>query len=263
MDIFERIVAARHQQQPFVLATVIDIKGSTPRDIGAKMLVFQDGHTEGTIGGGAIEKKVVDACPEVLESNKAQVIHYDLDELQMQCGGNMSVFLEPVVSQPTLLIFGAGHIGQSLARMAAMLNFIVTVVDNRPDFATAERFPTAQQIICKDYKAALPELEFHADAYIVIVTYKHLHDQEILEYCIQQPFRYLGMIGSKTKVTQAFRKLEQAGISQKLIGKVTSPIGLDINAQTPEEICVAILAELVGVRNGADLTSQQMKLDYD
>ncbi len=260
MDIFEKIVVARQQNRPFVLATVIDIKGSTPREIGAKMMVFQDGKTEGTIGGGAIEKNVVDACPAVFQSNKAKVLEYDLDDLNMQCGGKMSVFLEPIIAKPALLIFGAGHIGLSLATMADMLNFSVTVVDNRPEFANTERFPTAQHIICKDYSDALPELLFGQDTCIVIVTYKHMHDQEILQYCVNQPFRYLGMIGSKTKVTQAFKKLKESGISNEIINRINSPIGLDIKAQTPEEISVAILAEIIGVRNGADLAAQEMRL---
>ena len=260
MDIFEKIVVARQQNRPFVLATVIDIKGSTPREIGAKMMVFRDGKTEGTIGGGAIEKKAVDECASLFESNQAQVIHYDLDELNMQCGGKMSLFLEPILAKPSLLIFGAGHIGQSLAAMAELLNFAVTVVDNRPEFANSERFPTAQHIICKDYGDALPELSFGQDTFIVIVTYKHLHDQEILQYCVNQPFRYLGMIGSKTKVKQAFNKLEESGISNELINRINSPIGLDVKAQTPEEISVAILAEIIGVRNGADLAAQEMRL---
>ncbi len=263
MDIFEKLVQARKENRSFVLATVIDVKGSTPRDIGAKMLIFQDGKTEGTIGGGAIEKKVVDESSVLFSTGKSQVVDYDLDDLNMQCGGKMSLFLEPVIANPSLLIFGAGHIGLSLATMADMLNFDVTVIDNRPEFANQERFPTARQILNKDYSQALTELSFDENSYIVIVTYKHLHDQEILEYCINQPFSYLGMIGSKTKVKQSFQKLAERGVSQERINRINSPVGLNINAQTPEEISIAILAEIIGIRNGADLTAQQMKLPYD
>lgn len=257
MDILEKIVEAKKNNRPLVLLTVIDVKGSAPREIGAKMILWQDGSTDGTIGGGAIEKFALDDAKTLFQTTKPKVFHYDLSDLKMQCGGKMSVFMEPVLPKPQLLIFGAGHIGLALAQLAEMLNFAVTIVDDRPEFATANRFPHASTIICKNYVDSFSELNF-ADAYIIIVTYKHLHDQDILEECVKHPFAYLGMIGSKTKVAKAFGILKEKGLAQKTINNIHSPVGLNIGANTPEEIAIAIAAEIIAVRNGADVTSQSM-----
>ena len=186
-----------------------------------------------------------------------------MSDLKMQCGGKMTVFLEPIVSRPPLFIFGAGHIGLALSKIGDMLGFSITVVDNRPEFANRERFPDVHRVIAKDYIEALGGLNFSPDACIVIVTYKHLHDQAILEQCVQKPFRYLGMIGSKSKVVKSLKSLKDKGVNKALLSRIHSPIGLNIGAQTPEEIAVAIAAEIIGVRSGADISSLQMKLDYD
>ncbi|MBN1478662.1 xanthine dehydrogenase accessory protein XdhC [candidate division KSB1 bacterium] len=263
MDIFAKVVAAKNQGLSLVLATVIDVKGSAPREIGAKMIVWQDGRAEGTIGGGAVEKAVIDHAITLFAGGEAQIYNYDLTELKMHCGGIMSVFLEPIIPRSQLVIFGGGHIGLALTKIADMLDFAVTLVDDRPEFANSQRFPTAQTVLTKPYADVLPDMSFTENTYIVIVTYKHLHDQLIIEHCVQQPFKYLGMIGSKTKVRHSLELLREQNVAHDIIERIHSPIGVNIGAKTPEEIAIAIAAEMIAIRNGADLTTLSMKLSHD
>jgi xanthine dehydrogenase accessory factor len=155
MDIFEEIIAAKKANAPVVLATVVESLGSAPREEGARMLVKKDGSTVGTIGGGAVEKKVVDEALAMMSAAAPKLVKYELKDIGMSCGGGMSVFLEPLRPAPQLIIFGAGHIGSALSQIGKMLDFNVTVIDNRPDFANAERLPWADTVLAEDYGKAL------------------------------------------------------------------------------------------------------------
>ena len=263
MDIYEIVAEAKKQGRSLILATVVQIKGSVPRETGAKLIIWPDGKTDGTIGGGAVENAVIEEAKEMFKTNRSKLLDYDLSELNMQCGGRMSIYIEPVIPNPPLFIFGAGHIGVALAHLAHGLNFSVSVIDNRPDFANRQRFPHAQNIIAENYSKAFEELKFNDNTYVVILTHKHLFDQEVVEHCVQKSFKYLGMIGSRTKVKKSLDQLADDGIPEKQLKRIHSPIGLNIAAQTPEEIAVAIAAELIGVRNGADLNELTMKLHHD
>jgi xanthine dehydrogenase accessory factor len=255
MDIFEEIIAAKKANAPVVLATVVESLGSAPREEGARMLVKKDGSTVGTIGGGAVEKKVLDEALSMMSAAAPKLVKYELKDIGMSCGGGMSVFLEPLLPAPQLIIFGAGHIGSALSQIGRMLDFNVTVVDNRPDFANAERLPWADSIVAEDYGKTLEKLSYSESTYMIIVTHKHTHDFEILEQLVQKPFRYLGMIGSRTKVAKAFQQLRDRGVSEEVIRKIYSPVGISIGANTPAEIAVSIAAELVAVKNGATAAS--------
>ena len=251
MDIYEKIVRVRQEGRSAVLATVVKAAGSAPQTTGAKMLIYADGSSEGTVGGGAVEKAVLDEAKSVLAAGQAKLLSYDLgQDLAMQCGGRMTIFLEPMVPPTPLYIFGAGHIGAALAVLAKMLDFQVTVIDNRPEYASEERIPQADRIIAADYQTALQKLDFNEQTFVVIVTYRHLHDQEILEYCIRQPFKYLGMIGSKSKVAKAFKMLREKQVPEERIKRIHAPIGVDIGAETPAEIAVAIAAEMIALKRG-------------
>jgi xanthine dehydrogenase accessory factor len=263
MGIYESIVEMKQSGAPFVVATVVDAKGSTPRETGAKMIVKKDGIVEGTIGGGAIEKAVVDEALKRMDSGEAITINYDLGDLKMQCGGKMTVFLEPIIPMPQLLVFGAGHIAHSLNKIANMIGFRVGIIDNRIEFANAERFSNANIIIAKEYEDAFSELRFDKNIFIVIVTHKHLHDEAVLQRCVQQPFAYLGMIGSKMKVKKALDRLIEYGIDSQLIKRIHTPIGLDIGAQTPEEISIAIAAEMIAIRSGAETSPSSLTISND
>jgi xanthine dehydrogenase accessory factor len=255
MDVFEEIIAAKKANTPVVLATVVESLGSAPREAGARMLVKKDGSTVGTIGGGAVEKKVLDEALSMMSSGVPKLVKYELKDIGMSCGGGMSVFLEPLLPAPQLIIFGAGHIGCALSQIGRMLDFNVTVVDNRPDFANAERLPWADSVIAEDYDKALGDLSYSDRTYMIIVTHKHAHDFEILERLVRKPFHYLGMIGSRTKVAKAIQQLRDRGISNEVIRKICSPVGISIGATTPAEIAISIAAELVAVRNGAQAAS--------
>ncbi len=254
MDIFEQIVEARKSNQPLVMATVIQSLGSAPREEGARMLVRPDGTIAGTIGGGAVEQKIIEEALKLFEGGAARMFTYELKNIGMECGGGMSVFLEPLVPAPQLVIFGAGHIGACLAQMGKMLEFQVTVVDNRPEFANAERLPWADAIVAEDYIAAIDTLTFTGRTYIIILTHKHAHDFEVLETCLPRQWCYLGMIGSKAKVATVFEQLKEKGVTEETIKKIHAPVGIRIGASSPAEIAISILAEIVQVRSALNAT---------
>ena len=251
MDIYKEIVNAGDSSQPLVLATVIEAIGSAPRHEGTKMLIKPDGIIIGTIGGGAIEKAILEEAQQLFKNPGTKFLHYDLvEDLSMACGGKMSLFLEVINPPQSLFIFGAGHIGSILTKIGKLLSFRVTVIDNRLEFANENILPQADKIIQMDYTKALKNISFTADSYIVIVTHRHIHDQEILEYCVQQPHKYIGMISSKSKASKALARLREIGIKEKKIQAIHAPIGLNIGADTPGEIAVAIAAELIAIRSG-------------
>jgi xanthine dehydrogenase accessory factor len=258
VDIFEEIVAAKKAHMPIVLATVIESLGSAPREEGARMLIKADGSTVGTIGGGAIEKVIADHAVELMNATSPQLVRYNLKDIGMSCGGAMSIFLEPLHPAPRLIIFGAGHIGAALAQIGKMLDFTVVVVDNRPEYASRERLPWADTVIAGDYQSALQSVLPLDTAYVIIVTHKHAHDFEVLEQCVQKPFHYLGMIGSKTKVAKAFQQLREKGIDESIIQQIHAPIGIDIGANAPAEIALSIAAELVAFRSGTKVAGMQL-----
>lgn len=259
MDIFEEIVAVKNAGTPAVLATVIESLGSSPGKPGARMLIKTDGSTVGTIGGGAIEKRMIDEAMNLMNGTESKFLKYKLEELGMACGGDMSVFLEPLERAPELLIFGAGHIGTALSKIGKMLGFTTIVVDNRPEFANRERLSLADRIIADDYQKVLQDISFSDTTYIVILTHRHIHDFEILDHCAKQPFHYLGMIGSRKKVAKAFQQLKDKGADEETIKRIHAPIGIEIGAEKPEEIAVSIAAELVAIRSGIEIPS--LKLD--
>ncbi len=261
MDIFEEIVAAKKSNVPIVMATVIESLGSAPREEGARMLIKADGSIVGTIGGGAIEKKIIDEALLMMNAPAPKLVRYELKDIGMACGGGMSVFLEPLRQQPQLIIFGAGHIGSILSQIGKMLDFNVAVVDNRPEFANKELLPWADTVIAENYTQAIAKLTYSDRTYMVILTHKHVHDFEVLEQLIHKPFSYLGMIGSKTKVAKAFQQLRDKGVSESLIKKIHSPIGISLGANTPAEIAISIAAELISVSSGTDVSNLTLCLD--
>jgi xanthine dehydrogenase accessory factor len=249
MDIFEEIVVAKKEGKAVVLATVVETRGSGPRGEGARLLVKKDGSTVGTVGGGAIEKLVIEEAKKLMNTSRPKMISHDLKDIGMSCGGSMSIFLESLNPAPQLFIFGAGHIGTVLSQIVKTMEFDVTVIDNRPDLANTERLPWVDAVIGEEYLDAIEKLDFNDSTYVVILTHKHVHDFEVLEKCIRKPHRYIGMIGSKSKVEMVFNNLRKKGISDEAIESIHAPIGMEIAANTPAEIAIAISAQLVVVRN--------------
>jgi xanthine dehydrogenase accessory factor len=253
-EVFGAAQDALARGQCVALVTVVRTQGSTPQRTGAKMLVFADGRTVGTIGGGCYENDALGKAREALATGQPRLVSYELsDDLAAEtgliCGGRMDVFIEPLEPSPHLYILGAGHVGHHLARAAGDAGFRLTVVDDREKFANAERFPTAQLIV-EPIPAWLHRTELPASAYAVIVTRGHTHDLEALRALAARDLKYLGLIGSRAKVTRLFEALTAEGLPAECLRRVHAPIGLDIGAVTPAEIAVSILAELIAVRRG-------------
>jgi xanthine dehydrogenase accessory factor len=255
-DIYQEIVKIKEKGEEAALVTIVSATGSTPREEGAKMLVKPDGTIAGTIGGGSLEAQVIKEAVAVIKQGKPKRLHMSLsakeaEEAGMICGGDLEVFIEPILTAPTLYIFGGGHISLPLAQMGKLLGFKIAIIDDRADFASAERFPEAETVLADDFAKAFPKLKIDKTSYIVIVTRGHQNDEVVLEWAVGTPAKYIGMIGSQTKVKTIFTHLLAKGVSKEKLDSVHSPIGLAIDAQTPEEIAVSILAEIIKVRRSA------------
>ena len=256
MDIYEQIVELRRLGRRGAVATIVNVRGSIPSFKTAKMLVRDDGSIVGTIGGGCVEADVWQAAREVMESEKPRTLKFDLNQdpkydTGLVCGGTLEVFVEPVLPPAVLYLFGAGHVAVSVCRTAASAGFDVVVTDDRSSYATQERFPGAHEVHALDFDESMKKFDPSESAYLVIVTRGHRDDMRILRWAVQTRARYVGMIGSKRKVIEIFKALKGEGIPAHLFERVHAPIGLDIGAVTPEEIGVAITAELIAVRRHA------------
>jgi len=256
MDIYEQIVELRRQGRRGAVATIVNVRGSIPSFRTAKMLVRDDGSIVGTIGGGCVEADVWQAAREVMESEKPRTLKFDLNQdpkydTGLVCGGTLEVFVEPVLPPALLYVFGAGHVALNLCQTATNAGFEVIVADDRSSYATQERFPAAREVHAFDFEEAMRKLDPDESSYIVIVTRGHRDDMRILRWAVQTRARYVGMIGSKRKVIEIFKTLQKEGVPAHLFDRVHAPVGLDIGAVTPEEIAVAITAELIAIRRNS------------
>ncbi|MEZ4221652.1 MAG: XdhC family protein [Polyangiaceae bacterium] len=235
------------------LATVIRVSGSTPQQPGARLLLTADGSQIGTVGGGAVEKAVLEELAECLREGRPGVHRFDLGrDLGMCCGGTMEVFIEPVESVARLVLFGAGHVAKPTAALARSVGFSVTVVDDREELNTEERFPDCERIVAEPREAARSVAPTHAD-WLLVVTHDHRLDEEALDTYARLPHAYLGMIGSRRKVFRTLQRIAQRGALPDL-ERIYAPVGLDLGAVSPEEIAVSIVAELVALRHGRPAT---------
>ncbi len=252
LEIYQELVNVTSKGEQAVLATIISSHGSTPRKAGAKMLIKEDGTFVGTIGGGGTEHKIRQKVTEVMKSGQPQIVHFDLsgkdEALTMICGGRMDVFLEPILPPETIYLFGAGHTSQSTTTMAKMLGFRVVVIDPRPEYNNIDRFPDADSLIVEEYDSAFSKLNVDENGYIVIYTTGHVVDEQCLEFALKTKAKYIGMIGSEKKAKEVKERLSQKGVLPPPLDRVYSPIGLEISAETPEEIALSILAEIIKVR---------------
>ncbi|HEX7895508.1 MAG TPA: XdhC/CoxI family protein [Terriglobales bacterium] len=253
MDIYEEIVALRRQGRKGAVATIVNVRGSIPSFETAKMLVRDDGSIIGTVGGGCVEAEVWQAAREVMESEKPRTLTFNLNQnpkydTGLVCGGTLDIFIEPVLPPAALYIFGAGHVAVNLYRTAKNAGFDVTVVDDRENYANRERFPEATEVVAEDFEKAMARITPAENSFIVIVTRGHRDDMRVLRWAVQTRARYVGMIGSKRKTITIFRELVKEGVPEHLFERVHAPVGFDIGAITPEEIAVAITAELIAVR---------------
>jgi xanthine dehydrogenase accessory factor len=253
VDIYEQIVQLRCEGRRGAVATIVNVRGSIPSFRTAKMLVRDDGSIVGTIGGGCVEADVWQAAREVMESEKPRTLSFNLNQdpkydTGLVCGGTLDIFIEPILPPALLYIFGAGHVALNVCLTASKAGFDVIVTDDRSSYATQERFPAAREVHVLEFDEAMKKLDPNESSYIVIVTRGHRDDMHILRWAVQTRARYIGMIGSKRKVIAIAKALQEEGLPAHLFDHVHAPIGIDIGAVTPEEIAVAITAELIAFR---------------
>jgi xanthine dehydrogenase accessory factor len=248
MHVFEAAAEAFRLGQPAALATVIAKGGSAPRSSGARMLVRADGSTCGTIGGGAVEWEVMQAAQRVIRLQRAEryIVHLTRD-LGMCCGGEMEFYIEPLEVRSPFYLFGAGHVAHALAPLLHALDFAVHVIDSRPEYATDQRFPSCTLHV-DDPVEFVRENPLPDCAWVLVTTHDHAMDQALCEEILRLPTAWIGMIGSRAKVTKFLLRLRRAGVPEDDLQRLRAPVGLDIGAETPAEIAVAIAAELVQVR---------------
>ena len=247
-EFIERIAELKSQGRTFCIITIVDSEGATPRKAGARAILFSDKSSQGTVGGGSIEVEAFKVALEVIKSGKSLLKKFQLDKLEegaMTCGGSMTLFFEPVLPARSLTIFGGGHVGRALSRVVSEAGWRIKVVDEREGIFEKKYFPERAELICENYLNYIKKQKYCANDWLVIVTPQHEHDEIVLGAIINFPAKYIGMMGSPQKVKQVMTSLKQKGITEQLLKKVHAPIGLNIGTETPGEIAVAIVGEML------------------
>jgi xanthine dehydrogenase accessory factor len=250
LGLTQRLLEAARGGAPVVVASVLE---PGPRELapGNRMLIETDGARLGGLGDSAIEDLVAEYARGAFERHAAETLYVTPDGLSTRTvHGATSIYLEVIESKPVFIVVGAGHIGRSLAKLADFLDFHVVVIDDREDFANEERLPEADQVICGDYEEALDGLRIDANTAIVMVTRGHKQDELALRHAVGRGAGYVGMIGSKRRTATVLQHLRDEGFDPADLERVRTPIGLDIGAETPEEIAISIVAEVILLRRG-------------
>jgi xanthine dehydrogenase accessory factor len=266
MDLFEEIVRMRRAGERGALATIVHTNGSIPSFESSRMLVREDGSAVGTVGGGCVEADVWAAAREVMQKEAPRKLVFHLNneasyDNGLICGGSVEVFVEPILPQPVVYLFGGGHVSMAVAKAAQAAGFGIAVVDDRESFANQQRFPMAQEIFTR-FEDAFGKLQPNGSSYLVIVTRGHKEDMRVLAWAVRTQARYVGMIGSRRKVLSVYKALEKEGFRLEEFERVYAPMGLEIGALSPEEIALSIVAELVAVRrNAGSAAHKKLKLE--
>ncbi len=254
-QVYQAALDALRRGESAALATIVEAKGSTPRSA-AKMLVYADGRIVGTIGGGGVEARVIEEAQAAIAEGQSRLLEYRLvDEERGDpgiCGGDMRIFVEVLTPRPTLLIVGGGHVGQAVAELGAFLGYRIAVLDERPEMVTPERFPQADVRLTGDPVQQVQEFPLTDHTYVVMVTPHHSLDEKVLAVLDDRPFAYVGLIGSRRRTAHTFERAREAGVPEALLQRVHTPIGLDIGAETPKEIAVSIIGEIIAVQRGRE-----------
>jgi xanthine dehydrogenase accessory factor len=263
MDLYDEIVRLRKLGQKCAVATIVQVNGSIPSFESAKILVREDGSFMGTVGGGCVEAEVWNAAREVIETEKPRHLSFSLGQDAaydegLICGGQLNIFVEPVIPQPRAFIFGGGHVSKGISKIATLAGFSTSIIDNREAFANAERFPEAEATYAEEYEDVFPKLPVNSSSYIIIVTRGHRDDMRVLRWAVNTPAKYIAMIGSKRKTISVVHELEKEGISREAFDKVFAPMGLEIGAEMPEEIAISVVAEMIAVRRSPDTDWRQL-----
>jgi xanthine dehydrogenase accessory factor len=259
-DIFETLASLKKIGKQAAISIIIRTEGSTPRKAGAKMIIFKDGKTVGTLGGGDLENKVIQEAIEAMEQGKPRITSSTLDmekgKLDMMCGGTVEVYIEPLLPPERLIIFGAGHITRALAPMMQKIGFLVSVLDDSPDFLQKEYFPDIEDVHIEDMETFAGSLSSDSRAYVVVLSRGFSRDKTVLNQLLKKEFRYIGMIESQKKIESMIRELQKEGIPKEAFSVLKSPVGLDIGAETPEEIAISIVGEIIALKKGKLILSR-------
>lgn len=254
MSIWRSLAKLEDDHQSGVLCTIIRSQGSTPRHAGSKMLVYADGRISGTIGGGELEDRVISAALDVIKDDKPRLLEFNMSDPDQGdpgvCGGQVEIYMEPVIPKPTLVVVGAGHVGRAVAHLAHWLGFRIVVSDDRMEFCNPDIVPQAVEFYACPFEELTEKFEITPWTYMVLTTRSVDIDVPGLPGILDSPAAYIGVIGSRRRWETTRGKLQEVGVPVDKIGNVRSPMGLDIDAETPEEIAVSIMAEIIQVRNG-------------
>ena len=257
-EIYEEIVRLNREGRPFVLATVTENSGSSPRKAGAKMLLYEDGSILGSVGGGQVEADTITAAKRALCNGKPCTLPFVLSEEHgFACGGAMTVFVEPQGNSPHLVLFGAGHVGRATAFLAKQCGFRVTVVDERPECANQAQVSCADQLLCLGVRDAYARLQLDRNSFVVIATPSPVSDFDAVRGALESDAGYIGLLGSRRKRETLLNILIEEGVAEEQRARITTPVGLAIGAETPEEIAVSIVGQLIYTRrrHGAEHSS--------
>lgn len=260
--IYKALVELEQKNLPGVLCTIINTQGSTPRHEGSKMLVYPDGRILGSVGGGEVEGRIVKEALEALVDGKNRVLQYKMVSPQLGdpgvCGGQVEILIEPILPGPLLVVIGGGHVGKAVAHLAKWLGFRVAISDDRAEFCTLETNPDADIF----YPVAMAELPNHVNitpyTYIVLTTRAGEVDVPGLPALLDSSASYIGVIGSKRRWILTKKALLEEGVPEEKINRIHSPIGLDLKAETPEEIAVSIIAEIIMLKNNGSAKSMKL-----
>jgi len=256
MDIFAEIAKLRKEGRKAALATIIQVQGSIPSYESSKILVRDDGSIVGTVGGGCVEAEVWAVAQDVMREEKPRRLHFNLTsnpegDNGLICGGSLDIFIEPILAAPTVFLFGGGHVSLAISKIASMAGFDTVVIDDREAFAAKERFPEARETYSGEWEEIFPKLNINEFSYLALVSRGHKGDLTCLRWAVTTRARYIGMIGSRRKFIEICKVMESEGVPAGKLECVHSPIGLDIGALTPEEIGVAVVAEMIAIRRNA------------
>jgi xanthine dehydrogenase accessory factor len=250
--ILNELLDAQNDGEPVVLATVVRARGSVPRHAGTKMLVYSDGRISGTIGGGEMEARVIEEALAALEDRRTRIVPYALVDPKEGdpgvCGGEVEIYLEPYMPPPTIFVIGCGHVGRAVAALAHWLGYRVAVHDDREELATPEQIPDADVYLPGTLEEALAEFRITANTFVVAVTRNVLVDREIIPLLVKSPAPYIGVMGSKRRWAHTRKLLLEDGLTEEELARCHSPLGLELNAESPEEIAVSIMAEIIMLR---------------
>jgi xanthine dehydrogenase accessory factor len=250
MDVYDEIMDLKRGNRAGALATIVQATGSTPQKAGAKMLVRDDGSIAGTMGGGCIEEKVRRLALLSMDDRETRIVPFDLTETEsgLVCGGNLVVFIEPVVPALHLVILGAGHVGAAVAKAARFVGYRTTVIDDRKEYANRDVLPDADEVLVNDFTNPLRGVRVWNETGIVIATRGHANDLDALKAALLTPAGYIGLVGSRRKRSVVSGALVDAGFSNDDIGRIIVPVGIPIGSETPEEIAISIMAQVIEYR---------------